>query len=47
MFGEYAPFIIPAYSLTIVTLSGAAILIFLNYRMRKAELKALEEKFKK
>ena len=43
MFGKYAPFIIPAYSLTVAALAIAAIWIGTTYRSRLRELQQLEE----
>ena len=42
MFGQYAPFIIPAYLISAVTLSMAAVWIIVVYRARQRELRELE-----
>ena len=43
MFGQYAPFIIPAYLISAVTLSMAAVWIIVVYRARQRELRELRE----
>ena len=42
MFGEHAPFIIPAYLISFFALAVTAGIIMLQYRRRKTELQALE-----
>ena len=44
MFGEHANFIIPAYLITVVSLVGMTVFVWLTYRARKRELQHLEER---
>lgn len=43
MFGEHAPFIIPAYIITVLALVSITLWIAFTWRNRKRELARLEE----
>ncbi len=43
MFGEHASFIIPSYIISFVAIVGMTIYIIAQHKLRKAELKRLEE----
>lgn len=43
MFGEHASFIIPSYILSFIAIVGMTVFIIAQHKLRKAELKRLEE----